>query len=201
MRGHLNSSLYELDCYASASSSPEFTFAASYTHSLNLWHRRLTHINKDALLHMAKYNLATGMDLHTDGSLGPCDGCTKGKHPQALFQKQAENCADTPLGRLHMDIQGPFKGSIAGLRYALAVIDDCSRAGWKQFLKHKNDTKDEIIALITELETFTEHKVKIIRFDGGREFLDTELQNWFKSKGITLEISAPDTQQQNGVAE
>ena len=100
-----------------------------------------------------------------------------------------------------MDIQGPFKGSIARFRYALAVIDDHSRAGWKRFLKHKNDTKDEIIALITKLETFTEHKVKIIRFDGGGEFLDTELQNWFKSKGITLEISAPDTQQQNGVAE
>ena len=111
---------------------------------------------------MAKYNLATGMDLHMDGSLGPCDGCTKGKHPQAPFPKQAENRADTPLGRLHMDIQGPFKGSITGLRYALAVIDDCSQAGWKRFLKHKNDTKDEIIALITELKTFTEHKVKII---------------------------------------
>ena len=48
---------------------------------------------------------------------------------------------------------------------------------------------------------FTEHKVKTIRFDGGGEFLDTELRNWFKSKGITLEISALDTQQQNGVAE
>jgi hypothetical protein len=30
--------------------------------------------------------------------------------------------------------------------------------------------------------------------------MDNELQDWFKSKGISLEISAPDTQQQNGVA-
>ena len=55
--------------------------------------------------------------------------------------------------------------------------------------------------LITELETFTEHKVKTICFNGRGEFLDTELRNWFKSKGITLEISALDMQQQNGVAE
>ena len=145
MQGHLNGSLYELDCYASASSSsPEFAFNTRYTHSLNLWHRRLAHVNEDALLYMAKHSLVTGMDLHTNGSLGPCDGCAKGKHPQAPFPKQAENRVDTLLGRLHMDIQGPFKGSITGLQYTLAVIDDCSRAGWKQFLKHKNDTKEEI---------------------------------------------------------
>ena len=99
-----------------------------------------------------------------------------------------------------MDIQGPFKGSIAGFRYALAVIDDHSQARWKPFLKHKNDAKGEIITLITELETFTKRKVKTVRFDDGGEFLDTELRNWFKLKGITLKISAPDTQQQNGVA-
>ena len=55
--------------------------------------------------------------------------------------------------------------------------------------------------LITKLETFTKRKVKTIPFDSGGEFLDTELRNWFKSKGITLEISAPDMQQQNEVAE
>ena len=87
---------------------------------------RLINVNEDALLYMAKHSLVTGMDLHTNGSLGPCDGCAKGKHPQAPFPKQAKNRADTLLGRLHMDIQGPFKGSIAGLQYTLAVIDDCS---------------------------------------------------------------------------
>ena len=202
MQGHLNGNLYELNCHTSPSStSPEFAFNMRYTHSLNLWHRHLAHVNEDALLYMAKHSLVTGMDLHTNGSLGPCDGCAKGKHPQAPFPKQAENQAESPLGRLHMDIQGPFKGSIAGFRYTLAVIDDHSRARWKQFLKHKNDAKGEIITLITELEMFTECKVKTICFDSGGEFLDTELRNWFKSKGITLEISAPDTQQQNGVTE
>ena len=83
----------------------------------------------------------------------------------------------------------------------LAVIDDCSRARWKCFLKNKSNTKDEIISLITKLKTFTGHKVRIIWFDGRGEFLDSNLHNWFNSKGITLEISAPDTQQQNGVAE
>ena len=132
MQGHLNGSLYELNCHASPSStSPEFAFNTRYTHSLNLWHRRLAYVNEDALLYMAKHSLVTRMDLHTNGSLGPCDGCVKGKHPQAPFPNQAENQAESPLGRLHMDIQGPFKGSIAGFQYTLAVIDDHSRARWK----------------------------------------------------------------------
>jgi len=65
----------------------------------------------------------------------------------------------------------------------------------------KSEATEEIKALITKLETYTGRKVKIVRIDGGGEFLDSELRDWFKSKGITLEISAPDTQQQNGVAE
>ena len=72
--------------------------------------------------------------------------------------------------------------------------------GWKCFLKNRRDTKDEIISLITKLKTFTGCKVRIIQFDGGGEFLDFNLCDWFNSKGITLEISAPDTQQQNRVA-
>lgn len=65
----------------------------------------------------------------------------------------------------------------------------------------KSDACEEIKALITELETATSLKVKIIQFDGGGEFLDSKLQAWLTEKGITIEISAPDTQQQNGVAE
>ena len=73
--------------------------------------------------------------------------------------------------------------------------------GWKKYLKLKSKASEEIQALITELETYTECKVKIVRIDGGSKFVDGELRDWFKSKGIGLEISASDTQQQNGVAE
>ena len=100
-----------------------------------------------------------------------------------------------------MDLQGHFKSSIHGFRYALAVVDDCSRMGWKRYLKTKDEASDEIQALIAELETSTGLKVKIIRFDGGGEFADGKLRTWLKKKGIVIEISTPDTQQQNGVAE
>ena len=55
--------------------------------------------------------------------------------------------------------------------------------------------------LITRLVTLHERQVKIVRSDRGGEFIQDHLAKWFKLKGITHELSAPHTPQQNGVAE
>jgi len=46
----------------------------------------------------------------------------------------------------------------------------------------------EIKSLVTEFKNYMEWKVKIIRIDGGGEFADEDLRDWFKSKGIKLKI-------------
>ena len=92
MQGCLQRNLYELDCYATPhTSQSDFAFAAKYTQSLDLWHRCLVHISGDALKYMAKHNLITGTGLSTNGDLGPYDGFTKGKHPQAPFLKKSQS--------------------------------------------------------------------------------------------------------------
>jgi len=100
-----------------------------------------------------------------------------------------------------MDLQGPFDSSIKGHRYTLVIVDDHSRKGWKEFIKHKNDAAEKIKALITRLETATGLKVKKVCSDRGGEFVDGIIQSFFKEKGIEHEVSAPHTPQQNGVAE
>jgi hypothetical protein len=100
-----------------------------------------------------------GLDLQTDGSLKSCDGCAKGKHPQAPFPTSRSR-AKKILDRIHMDLQGPFNTSLKGYRYVLAVIDNHSQLGWKKFLKLKSDASGEIQALITELENYTEQKLR-----------------------------------------
>jgi len=94
---------------------------------------------------------------------------------------------------LHMDLQGPFDTSIQGFHFTLGVIDNNSWMGWKRYLKLKSETSEEIQVLITKLKMYAGHKVKIVQIDGGGKFLDSRLCDWFKSKGITLKISAPDT--------
>lgn len=127
MQGICRGGLFEVNCHVTQQSSipSDIAFSVQYGQSFDLWHRRLAHINEDALRYLVKHNLVTGMDLQTNGSLGPCDGCANGKHPQAPFPKQASRATEI-LGRLHMDLQGHFKNSIHGFRYALAVVDDHS---------------------------------------------------------------------------
>jgi len=203
MQGRLLScNLYELDItlapYSAAPSHVAFTTQTGQ--SYDLWHRRLGHIHEGGLRYLAKHDLVTGLNIKIDDTLGPCDGCAKGKHHQAPFPHRVER-SPAILDRLHMDLQGPFTASIHGYRFTLAVVDDHSRIGWKRYLKSKDEASEEIQTLITELENNTGQRVKIIRIDGGGEFINGPLKDWLKKKGITLEISAPDTHQQNGVAE
>jgi len=54
---------------------------------------------------------------------------------------------------------------------------------------------------MTRLETATGLKVKKVHSDRGGEFIDGNIQSFFKEKGIEHEVSVPHTPQQNGVAE
>jgi len=203
MQGSLLScNLYELDITLAPYSAPpsHVAFTAQTGQSYDLWHHRLGHIHEGGLRYLAKHNLVTGLNIKVEDTLGPCDGCAKGKHHQAPFPRRSKR-SPAILDRLHMDLQGPFTVSIHGYRFTLAVIDDHSCMGWKRYLKSKDEASEEIQALITELENNTGQRVKIIRIDGSGEFINRPLKDWLKKKGITLEISAPDTHQQNGVAE
>ena len=77
-----------------------------------------------------------------------------------------------------MDLQGPFDHSILSHSYILAVVDDHSRKGFKKYLK-KSDAPRKIKDLITRLETQTSLKVKFIQCDGGGEFINNDLKEWF----------------------
>ena len=100
-----------------------------------------------------------------------------------------------------MDLQGPFDKSIQGYVYTLGVINDYSRKGWKEYLKHKDEAPALIKALIQWLKTLTGQCVKYICSDHGSKFINSKLQTYLREKGITHEMTVPHTPQQNGVAE
>src|SRR6202035_629159 len=109
------------------------------------------HVNEDALRYLIRHKMVTGLDIKSGGSLGPCDGCAKGKHTRSPFPSSTTR-SEGILDMLHMDLQRPFTRSISGFTFTLAVVDDCSRKGWKEYLKQKSDAAAEIEALVTRLE-------------------------------------------------
>ena len=155
MEGNLRKSLYELDCaIAPSATHSDVAFQATnsdrtWMSNIDLWHACFAHPNETSLRYLAKNKIVDGLDLTSTGSLSPCNSCAKGKHPSVPFPKQATNHTRNILGRLHMDLQGPFNTSIKGYCYALVVVDDHSRKGWKEFIKHKNDVVERIKTLLT----------------------------------------------------
>lgn len=127
MEGCLQGNLYEINsAIAPPTAHYDAAFATRTPPNLDLWHARLGHISLKSLCYLEHHQLVTGLDLHGDGDLAPCNGCAKGKHHQAPFSITATNRATTILKWLHMDLQGPFDKSIQGYTYTLGVIDDHS---------------------------------------------------------------------------
>jgi len=50
---------------------------------------RYAHIHEGGLRYLAKQKLITGLNIQTNGELGPSDGCALGKHHQSPFPKKA----------------------------------------------------------------------------------------------------------------
>lgn len=203
MEAYLRKTHYIVNCaLAPPTTTPDAVFSihSSSQSNLALWHRRFAHLSEGNLRHLARHKLITGFDLKADEELPPCEGCAMGKHPRAPFPKQNHR-SENILDILHMDLQGPFDLSIRQYRYVLAIVDDHSRKGFKEYLHKKSDAARKIMNLVTRLETLTSRNVKIIQSDGGGEFIGDELKEWMRGKGITRQSSTPDTPQQNGIAE
>ncbi|WVZ64516.1 hypothetical protein U9M48_014018 [Paspalum notatum var. saurae] len=115
-----------------------------------------------------------------------CSACQAGKqvantHPSKTFMSTSR-----PLELLHMDLFGPTTyTSIGGNNYGFVIVDDFSRYTW--FAKRaQNEFNTSIVK---------------IRSDNGREFDNTNIEEYCDEVGIKHEFSATYTPQQNSVVE
>nr|GEX11650.1 hypothetical protein [Tanacetum cinerariifolium] len=88
--------------------------------------------------------------------------------------------------------------SINGKRYVLVVVDDYSRYSWVFFLHSKDEASDVIISFIKKTQGNLQLQVQRIRTDNGTKFKNKTLAKFFDDVGITQQVSAARTPQQNG---
>ena len=91
--------------------------------------------------------------------------------------------------------------TLDGSRYFVTFIDDYSRHIFVYFLKSKGDVFRKFKVFKQIVEKQTGHKIKMIRSDKGREFINKYFKIFLESEGITRQFTLPYTPQQNGVAE
>ena len=133
-----------------------------------------------------------------------CTGCLAGKSKRRTYNasQNRPQRSQFPIERIHSDLVGPIQtASINGHRFAVTFTCDKTTHTWCFPLKSKDQTLGHFKRFVTEVEAQTGLKIRFFRSDRGGEFMGKEFDIFLTAKGIIRETSAPDTPQQNGLAE
>ena len=169
--------------------------------SLELWHRRMGHLNVQTLRKGLSEGVFEGVENVASGSFD-CVSCAEGKQHKSSVPKVSSSGADELLGVIHSDVCGPMEvPSLGGARYFVTFIDDKSRFCQVSFLKNKSGVLDAFKRFACESETQVGCKVKVLRCDNGGEYRSNAFDVSLGSRGIKLRTTVPYTPEQNGVAE
>ena len=103
-----------------------------------MWHHRLGHIGKDAILRSV--DITNGMNIDAQKSEPKiCPGCQTGRAPRNRFTA-SDSRATRPLELVVADIAGPIRTpGIDGARYFFLIMDDYSRYVKIYIMTRKND--------------------------------------------------------------
>lgn len=96
------------------------------------------------------------------------------------------------LERIHTDVCGPFDSdSLGGSRYFLTFIDDKSRRIFVHFLKSKDKALSKFKVCMEMGECPTGKRIKILKSDNGREFVNKDFNSFLEMNGIVRELTVP----------
>lgn len=164
---------------------------------LNEWHRRLAHQNFTYVKDILRKN-----NIEVKQTTNPvCESCLVGKIHRLPFNR-SEHKSTRTCELIHVDTCGPMEEpSVGGSKYFVVIKDDYSNFRSVHFVKTKDQIKHVIEDFINKAENNTGNKVKIIRSDNGLEFVNRDVKEIFRKRGITHQTTVPYTPEQNGKAE
>ena len=159
------------------------------------------HLNV-ASLKKLKQGVVSGVQFK-DSEAENCVVCATGKQSRLPFPKDGHR-ADEILELVHTDICGPMEeASLAGSRYYLTFVDDKSRRVFVYFLKTKSEAEvlQAFDDFLEQAERQTGRKLKTLRSDNGKEYVNRGFQKRLRERGIRHQTSTEYTPEQNGLAE
>ena len=179
------------------STNPEAALAVSSEQEL--WHRRLGHLGATQMRQLQhEKNLSPNTAIHPHS----CEVCHQGKMKRAPFPSGESQRAEGVLDLIHADLVGKMRvPSVGGSVFALIIVDDHSRKIFFYPLKSKSQAYEKFVEFKALVEKQTGRKIKRVRTDNGKEFVNKRFQKLFLDHGIKHERSCDYTPQQNGTAE
>jgi transposase InsO family protein len=132
--------------------------------------------------------MSYGMKLSNE-KLEKCTTCIKGKQTSKAFSKVKGTRARDILGIVHTDICGPMSvPSWSGSRYFMTLIYK-TRKTFVYFLKHKSEVDNILKEFKAVAEKQSDKRIKIIRSDNAKEYVNNHVNNCLKRNGIRHQLS------------
>ena len=200
----LTGTLYRIDRYLSerGDEDSKVTFAARSSGSLHLWHRRLGHLNLDAIREMLRKEMVVGLDISVPQKYDiVCEGCVLGKSHHLPFLHASQTTYKL-MELLVTNLTGPISlATWSGIEYALIVIEVSCCKSVDTLLKSKNQAADELKRIMMLLKCQAGHKMQEICLDSSYKFVNKIIKAFYVHNSIAQQTTVLYTSQQNVITE
>lgn len=194
-RGTKRGGLYYMDDFSMGQAHHVHQSGGIHERQLWLWHRRLGHPSFGYM----KYLFPTLCSKLPNVDF-KCETCILAKSHRATYSLSS-NKKDIPFSLIHSDVWGPSPvATLAGIRWFVLFVDDCTRMTWLYLLKRKDEVFSAFQSFTMMVQTQYSAKIQVLRSDNGSEFFNHRFLEYFQLHGILHETSCPQAPQQNGVA-
>ena len=179
--------------------SGQAALALATDRSLENWHRRLGHASYSAIRRMAKLGVVTGLEI--DDVHDQPIRCTICALCKAIYKSSVQR-SERDDRVVHMDLSGPIDRSIDGKVFMMAA--NCRGFISVYGLKGKDEATEAAEAFLNFIKRQAPSEavnLKIIRTDGGTEFVNGDMTKIVRREGIHHQQTDPYSSHENGVAE
>jgi GAG-pre-integrase domain len=165
--------------------------------SMDLWHRRLGHVNQEVLSHLADHSSNISIDSATAEPSDICEVCKVSKAKQQISRRPIKTTR--PFESIHWDLihQPP---SLAKTRYLSHCVDPVTRYQIGEDLTDKTLSATSLFGQIQFIKTQFDLKILTVHTDSETALL-LGLSAESRTRSLNLEISLPYQLSQNPFAE
>ena len=196
--GHQRNGSYHLTLESTAQHQPA-ACASTIDNTIDGWHLHLNHLHENALQQLARSGV---LPFSPNDTLSACPGCLVGKSKSGTPPQQSQTIVNAPGDIIVGDLTGPITPtSSGGYHYIFTLIDAHSRYVTVYLLKHKSEATHYIIKYANQFRTKFNRNIKILRTDGGPEFINSAVNQYCHEQGIIHQQTIRHSSHQNGIAE
>ena len=131
-----------------------------------------------------------------------CTPCVGSKSTRVVRRDKSMTPTTNKLEEVHADLWGPHDPpSQSGSSYAAILMCEHTRKTWTLYLRGKDDFVDAFQAWLPRVEAESGCAMKMLRADGGGEFISTKLRLFCEKRGIDIKYASPYIHEENGLAE